>query len=246
MREVHPLAAYIPIKADQDEVSWSIAQNGLQKPIVLYENMIVEGRVRYRACREAGIEPQYVTWKGDGDVVDWMVREHIKDHAPDKVGLIQLVASIAPYYRLASGATDVRIRAATGVGLRSARTIAWLVENEKMTPDVLHGRKSASKEANEQGYSYGLGSQTRKSGRKSKGARNDRGRLWVRGDRFDEVLVPFRKYMDGWRLREFKFTHVNPKEAAYRVEALKELKQDIDAALEDLEPRAVAPRHTTR
>jgi hypothetical protein len=239
MREIHPLAQYIPIRAKQDEVEWSIAERGLQKPVVLYENMIVEGRVRYRACREAGIEPQYVTWKGDGDVFDWMVREHIKSHEPDKAAMIQLVASISPYYRLAPGSTDVRIRAATGVGLRSARTIAWLVENEKMTPEILNGIKSSSAAANEAGYMYG-GKKTRKQGLRPKKY------SWTKGDHFDEVFVPLRKYLNGWRRRDFKFTHVNPKEATYRIEFLQDIRRDIDAALEDLEPRSVAPRHTTR
>lgn len=247
MREVHPLTQYIPIKAKQDQVSWSIAQDGLKQPVVLYEGQIVEGRVRYRACRELGIEPQYVAWKGDGDVFDWMVREHIKSHNPDRVGMIQLVAAIAPYYRLAAGSTDLRIRAATGVGLRTARTIAWLVENEKMTPAVLNGIESASAVALKEGYTYGTGS-SRKTGRSTKGTKNGLkgGVHWSRGDRFDEVFVPLKKYLDGWRQREYKFTHVNPREARYRVDFLKEVKEGIDAALEDLEPRAVTPRHTTR
>lgn len=248
MREEHPLTEYIPIKAKQDEVSWSIAQNGLQKPVVLYEGMIVEGRVRYRACREAGIEPQYTTWKGDGDVFDWMVREHIKSHEPDKTAMVRLVAAIAPYYRLAPGSTDVRIRAATGVGLRTARTVAWLIENEKMTDDVLNGIVAPATEAREHGYAYGERGKSRKSGRKSTaGSATTRGAIhWTKGDRFDEVFVPLKKYLDGWRARNYKFTHVNPKEATYRVAMLTEIRAGIDAALEDLEPRAVAPRHTTR
>lgn len=249
MREVHPLTQYIPTKAKQDEISWSVAQDGLREPVVLYEGQIVEGRVRYRACRELGIEPQYVTWKGDGDVFDWMVRHHIKSHDPDRVGLIQLVASISPYYRLADGSTDLRIRAATGVGLRTARTISWLVENEKMTPAVLNGIESASAAALKEGYTYGTGS-SRKTGRASKTAKSKEGVRggvhWSRGDRFDEVMVPLKKYLDGWKQREYKFTHVNPREARYRVDFLKEIQESISAALEDLEPRAVTPRHTTR
>ena len=244
MRAVHPLTEYIPIKADPDEVAWSIAQNGLQKPVVLYEDMIIEGRVRYRACREAGIEPQYVTWKGDGDVFDWMVREHIKSHEPDRVGMTRLIAAISPYYRLAPGSTDMRIRAVTGVGLRSARTISWLVENEKMTDDVLNGIASPSVVAREHGYNYGSGT-SRRTGRTLR--KQPKGAIhWSKGDRFDEVFVPVKKYLDGWKGRDFKYTHVNPKEARYRIDFLNEVRANIDAALEDLEPRAVSPRHTTR
>lgn len=246
MREVHPLTKYIPVKANVDDVAWSIAQNGLQKPVVLYEDQIIEGRVRYAACRQAGVEPTYTHWKGDSDVFDWMVREHIKDHEPDRVGMIQLVASVAPYYKLASGSTDIRIRTATGVGLRTARTIAWLVENEKMTPAVLNGTESATSVALEHGYSYGMGS-SRKTGRPRNGKKDGAGGVhWSKGDRFDEVFVPLKKYLDGWRGRDYKFTHVNPREARYRVEFLKEIKEGVEAALEDLEPRSVSPRHTTR
>lgn len=247
MREVHPLTQYIPIKAVQSEVEWSIAQNGLEKPVVLYENMIIEGRVRYRACREAGIEPQYVNWKGDGDVFDWMVREHIKSHPPSRVELIRLVASVSPYYRLAPGSTDLRIRAATGAGLRSARTIAWLVENEKMTDDVLNGITSSSAAARAAGYTYGSDTLRMRTGGKSQAKDGKRqGVHWSKGDRFDEVFVPLKKYLDGWKARDYKFTHVNPREARYRIDLLREVREGIDAALEDIEPRAVTPRHTTR
>jgi hypothetical protein len=37
-----------------------IAQHGQQTPIVVYEGMVLEGRGRLRACRELGIEPNFV------------------------------------------------------------------------------------------------------------------------------------------------------------------------------------------
>jgi hypothetical protein len=50
--------AFAALKAD-------IAANGVHEPIVIYEGKILDGRNRYRACTEAGIEPPSRTYTGD-------------------------------------------------------------------------------------------------------------------------------------------------------------------------------------
>jgi ParB-like chromosome segregation protein Spo0J len=62
----HPLANLLPPMGDDEfhELVTDIGKNGLLTPIALYEGQILDGRNRYRACLEAGIKPEFVTYKG--------------------------------------------------------------------------------------------------------------------------------------------------------------------------------------
>ena len=53
-----------------------IKARGLVHPIVLYENRILDGRDRYRACRRAGVAPRYETFNGD-DPVAYVISANI-------------------------------------------------------------------------------------------------------------------------------------------------------------------------
>ena len=68
-REFHPAAELFPLlrgKAFQELVA-DIKKNGLAEPILLdAEGRILDGRNRYRACLEAGVEPRFVDWRGEG------------------------------------------------------------------------------------------------------------------------------------------------------------------------------------
>jgi hypothetical protein len=85
--EFHPFADAFPMMSDQEheELVADIKANGLREPIMLYDGdyddaksadidyryylpKILDGRNRYKACVEVGIEPTYVHFDGfDGD-----------------------------------------------------------------------------------------------------------------------------------------------------------------------------------
>tara|TARA_Y100000310_G_scaffold158326_1_gene157756 strand:+ start:972 stop:1739 length:768 start_codon:yes stop_codon:yes gene_type:complete len=60
--EFHPIANIFPLMGEEDfnELVDDIRQNGLHQPIVVYEGHILDGRNRYRACKLAGVTPEYV------------------------------------------------------------------------------------------------------------------------------------------------------------------------------------------
>lgn len=63
---VHPLADLIPAMSDEDyqRLRDDIAENGLQQPIVTHEDMILDGRHRFRACEDTGREPRFIAYEG--------------------------------------------------------------------------------------------------------------------------------------------------------------------------------------
>jgi N6-adenosine-specific RNA methylase IME4 len=70
MLEFHPLADIFPLVEGQDlaELVADIREHGLREPIVIYEDRILDGRNRYRACSAAGVEPTFAAYTGDDPV----------------------------------------------------------------------------------------------------------------------------------------------------------------------------------
>jgi len=68
----HPVAAIFPEMSGPPfaELVADIKQNGLREPVLLHpDGSILDGRNRYRACLEAGVEPSFRTWDGRGSLV---------------------------------------------------------------------------------------------------------------------------------------------------------------------------------
>lgn len=74
----HPACLRMP-KQDDDEYSalCDSIRSGFdaQKPIMLCDGLILDGRHRYLACLDTGIEPQFMQWIG-GDPYDYVRRVH--------------------------------------------------------------------------------------------------------------------------------------------------------------------------
>ena len=65
IREFHEVANIFPMmQGDEfDALKADIDANGLREPVWLHpDGRIIDGRNRYLACCELGIEPQYRTW----------------------------------------------------------------------------------------------------------------------------------------------------------------------------------------
>lgn len=83
--EFHPLAEIFPLMAGRefDELTAHIREQGLLEPIKLYEGKILDGRNRYRACLQIGIEPHIEEYAGN-DPVGYVVglnlaRRHLSE-----------------------------------------------------------------------------------------------------------------------------------------------------------------------
>ena len=69
-RRLHTICELFPAMegAPFDELVASIKENGLQEPIVLLDDAILDGRNRYNACLAAGVDPLFVLFRGDDPV----------------------------------------------------------------------------------------------------------------------------------------------------------------------------------
>jgi N6-adenosine-specific RNA methylase IME4 len=66
--KVHPAAKLMPLlKGDElDELVEDIRKNGQRHPVVMFQNMVLDGRNRLEACRRLKLEPKTVEWVAKG------------------------------------------------------------------------------------------------------------------------------------------------------------------------------------
>lgn len=74
----HPLADVFPLieGAEFDELVASIKEHGLRHPITTLDDMILDGRNRYRACLAAGVAPLLEPFKGR-DPIAFVIDENV-------------------------------------------------------------------------------------------------------------------------------------------------------------------------
>ena len=65
--QAHKLSSYFPMLAEPElaALASDIKANGLRVPILTYEGKILDGRNRFKACEEAGVEPRFEPFTGD-------------------------------------------------------------------------------------------------------------------------------------------------------------------------------------
>jgi hypothetical protein len=63
----HPLATLFPLLEGREFAALvaDVKENGLRMPIMTMDDLILDGRNRYRACKEAGIRPGFQKYTGD-------------------------------------------------------------------------------------------------------------------------------------------------------------------------------------
>jgi N6-adenosine-specific RNA methylase IME4 len=96
----HPLAELFPLLEGQpfEELVADIKANGLHEPIIVLDDMILDGRNRWRACEQAGIAPELVRYEGDTPAAFvWSLNKHRRHMTPEQ--LVMTAARFMPFLK---------------------------------------------------------------------------------------------------------------------------------------------------
>lgn len=113
--EFHPVSELFPLMDEQEFrfLCEDIKLCGQKEPIILHpDGRILDGRNRYRACQEAGVEPLVETWDGKGDALAHVLslnlyRRHLTESQRSMVAArVKGIYEEAAKRRMAAGGGD--------------------------------------------------------------------------------------------------------------------------------------------
>jgi ParB-like chromosome segregation protein Spo0J len=150
--EFHPLANIFPLLegAEFDELVADIVQRGLLEPITVHEDMVLDGRNRYRACQAAGVEPTFTVYTGD-DPVSYVVslnlrRRHLNESQRALVAAKLATLRDGQRADLVEGLPIGRASGMLNVGERTVARAREVLEHgaPELVSAVEHGKVSVS------------------------------------------------------------------------------------------------------
>lgn len=131
--EVHPAAAILPEMSDAErlELRTSIADHGLQLPIVLdTAGRLLDGRHRLQACLLTGKPPRFETYSGD-DPIGYVLALNLRRRHLDTSQRAMVAAELLPLYEAEAEAR----RAAAAERGRARRGVGKFAQTEPEAPD---------------------------------------------------------------------------------------------------------------
>lgn len=95
--KIHPIAKLFPPMSPQEfaALKADIKQHGLSEPILVWKGQIVDGKDRWRACNELGVQPVYRQWESEESPERYVVSMNVmRRHLPAAVRAL-LAAKLA-------------------------------------------------------------------------------------------------------------------------------------------------------
>ena len=97
---IHPACALWPRPSDEEvnAIAEGMKTEGLLNPIWLFEGAILDGKIRYEACRIAGVEPRFETYVGD-DPIRFSIAQNRERRHINSTDLTFVVAELCKLQR---------------------------------------------------------------------------------------------------------------------------------------------------
>jgi hypothetical protein len=135
--------------AEYQALKEDIRENGLLCPIRTYQRQIIDGRHRYRACRELGIPPKFQEWDGEGSLVAFVLslnarRRHLSESQRAMVAArsIQMFKEEAQQRMLVGKAADPPLHGEEG---RKGEAAALAAETVRVSPNSVYRAQAVLK-----------------------------------------------------------------------------------------------------
>lgn len=149
--EYHDIANMYPMAIlDEFELlKQSIKDRGQEVPIVIYEDKILDGRNRYKACKELSITPIVKIFEGSyNDALDYSIEVNSGRRNLDKSQKAMVAAYSVEKSRL-DGTNKIKLKDAEriyGVSMRYIKDALYILDkNEKIAQQVFDGLESIPK-----------------------------------------------------------------------------------------------------
>jgi ParB-like chromosome segregation protein Spo0J len=115
--EFHEYANVFPLIEGKEfeELTNDIKQNGLAESIYTHRGKIIDGRNRYRACIEAGVEPRFQEWNGEqSSIVRFILSKNVRRRNLTEAQRVYAVLELEPIIAKEAQERQVASRTQTG------------------------------------------------------------------------------------------------------------------------------------
>lgn len=125
----HEVSNIFPMMSAEEyrELKADIEKNGLREPIWICDNQIIDGRNRYNACKELGIEPNVREWDGRGSLISFVISENLQRRHLTSEQKACVAVEALPYFEKEA---KERQRLSQGRGKKGSQKIEHLNGNE--------------------------------------------------------------------------------------------------------------------
>lgn len=141
---IHPAARLVPEmeRADYLSLVADIRNHGQREAIWVYEGQILDGRHRYRACRELGIQPKTREWTGTGSLIEFVVSVNVNRRHLTHNQRTVLASQIRPLLADEAKQRQLRGKSDTDLGARVHQGGSDIQESFTSTADARQGRSA--------------------------------------------------------------------------------------------------------